>query len=150
MPDKFEITVPLPPEMVIKRLEAARKEMAPKIGPCTPAVDKSSFICQIDYANAWAYVKGSPTANGTETKVFIDVHAFGFWTSPFYLGGIIVLALLGVQVLAVIARPKTVFGWLSVPLYMLAWVLIQSLLAVFAKHVLNRFVRDTLLNETQT
>ncbi len=80
MPDKFEITVPLPPAMVIKRLEEARKKMAPKIGTLSTPSDRAAFTCRIDLANAFALLNGIPQGNGESTKVLVEIESFNIWS----------------------------------------------------------------------
>lgn len=72
MPNKIEINVPLPLDGVIERLEAARKEMAPKIGTCTAAPDKSWFVCSVSYGYVYALLRGHQQEKSGESKILVE------------------------------------------------------------------------------
>lgn len=70
----LEISLSRPIVGVIQHLEAARKEMAPKIIICKVADDKSWFVCRIEYGYSYAIVTGQAIRKGTATCVSVDVY----------------------------------------------------------------------------
>lgn len=110
MSNKFELSIPVSPDVVKQRLEAARKEMAPKVGTCVMSTDKS-FQCRLDYANAFALVKAEPTSNGAESKVVVEIHGFTIWTTPRGMKIAIAIPLIGVIIVAISGHLKTSSDW---------------------------------------
>ncbi len=148
MCDKFEITVPLPLEMVIERVEAARKPRAPRIGPCTTTIDQSEFTWKLDYPNAYALLKASGRENGTH--VFVEIHGSTVFTEPLGIATVLGILLFSVLFNAFVIHAKTSWEWLSCPIFIIILISIQLLLVPFSKHVLSGYIRDTLNNDTET
>jgi hypothetical protein len=134
----------------MKRLEAARKEMAPKIGTCVASNDKSSsFVCRIDYGSADASVKAQATANGKGTKVFIEIKTLNVFATPIGIIGVIAILLIGF-IIEVFLHPKTIWDWFYIPGCTLIYPCLYILLMPLSKHVLSRFIHDTLLDDSES
>lgn len=143
---KFEISVPLPLEGVIKRLEGARKEMAPKIGACTVAPDQSWFVCTVSYGSAYSVIRGQQPMGTSECKVLVETRAIS--VKPLIItaiGLVAIIILLDIFVL----HPKAVWEWFSTPILIVAFVAISALFIPFSMQVLDRFIRETVLNDPE-
>ena len=146
MPDKFEIDVPLPLDGVIERLEAARKEMAPKIGTCTVAPDKSWFVCTVSYGQAYALLRGQQQETTNDSKILVETRIAPI--KPL-IATTVILVFLSILLDAFVIHPKAAWEWLCAPVFIMVLVSIPMLLVPLSKQVLDRFIRDTLLNDAQ-
>jgi hypothetical protein len=149
MPAKFEITVPLPLERVIKRIEAARKQMAPAIGPCISTKDLSSFTCRLDYFSTYALLKATAMPDNDETKVLVEIDDRRVGNMP--IGIVTAIACLLFQLpLCAMVYMSPHRNWLFIVALIIIPAGLLLLFMPFSKHVLSRFVHDILLNDTQS
>lgn len=142
----FEIDVPLSLDDIVKRLEAAKREMAPEIGACKVAPDKSGFVCTLSYGSAHALLKAQQLAQDSRVKVLVETRGLSL-KPQIAIGGILIATCVLLNVFFV--HPKGLWEWLSSPICIAIFVAIQVLFVPLSKQVLERFVRVTILSDPQ-
>uniref|UniRef100_UPI000C08FA20 hypothetical protein n=1 Tax=Enterococcus faecium TaxID=1352 RepID=UPI000C08FA20 len=138
--------VPLSLDDIVKRLAAAKKEMAPEIGACEVAPDKSLFVCTLSYGSARALLKAQQLAQDSHVKVLVETR--GRSLKPQIAIGCILIAVC-VLLDVFFVHPKGLWEWLFGPICIALFVAIQVLFVPLSKQVLERFVRDIILSDPQ-
>lgn len=146
MSNQFELTVPSPPATVMQRLESARKEMAPRIGKCTSTDAQGTFVCRINYANAYAIVTATAIDGATATRAVVDLHGITVLTSLW--GKITVGVLIAAWLLDSVTKgSKSILELVWVPIVVALLLAGELMLVPLSTKVLMGFVRQTLLDE---
>ncbi len=131
----LETNLSRPVTGVIQYLEAARKEMAPKIIICKVADDKSWFVCQIEYGYSYAIVTGQAIKNGKATCVSVDIYNSAALS-------IVTIGLLTYSIFSFVYHPQVNNAWGLIGGVWLTVLIVALLWLALSRYILTRFVKD--------
>ncbi len=145
MPDSLKIIVPKPMREVVHRLESARMDMAPQIGPIS-YTDRfaEAFTCSISYGGAIAILTGSKQADGAETLVEVEFEIESRRSNLSICAIFFVLSILADYILRSKEFPET---WLSLPFLVMFSAFLDLSKPNFGIYNLKRFVRNTVMED---